>query len=239
MAGQAGLGNFKERGGIRFTRFENRTEDENLALMKWNDEALEGKGFIDWTPFEHPQLGKVEVGGWEEKFTWRNPPTKLLEEECRRSGTFIIMYASLTPKIDISRIENTKIADDLHKISATIKNCGFLPTNITAKAEKANISKPVTVELQMGEETKIIIGKQKIEIGHLEGRSKKLPGRFYTPLGPRKEPPGRFYGGMFLSGDGDDTAKSVEWLIKTQKPTKIDIVAISEKGGKIKREIEL
>jgi hypothetical protein len=30
-------------------------------------------------PFEHPQLGAVEIGGWYEMFTWANPPGPLLE----------------------------------------------------------------------------------------------------------------------------------------------------------------
>ena len=33
---------------------------DDLKLMKWNDEVLGGKGFVNWYEFDHPQLGKVE-----------------------------------------------------------------------------------------------------------------------------------------------------------------------------------
>ena len=35
--------------------------------MKWNDTDLGGKAFMDWKPYDHPQLGKVEIGGWNRK----------------------------------------------------------------------------------------------------------------------------------------------------------------------------
>ena len=51
---------------------------DDLKMMEWNDEKLGGKGFIDWQPFEHPQLGTVEIGGWKDKEVWQNPPVCLL-----------------------------------------------------------------------------------------------------------------------------------------------------------------
>jgi len=47
--------------------------------LKWNDEYLEGKGFINWKSVKHPDFGTVEVGGWNNKFTFQNPPTKFLK----------------------------------------------------------------------------------------------------------------------------------------------------------------
>ena len=41
---------------------EHSPEDE-LAVLKVADEL--GEGYVDWYPFEHPQLGQVELGGWD------------------------------------------------------------------------------------------------------------------------------------------------------------------------------
>jgi len=239
LAGKAGIGNFAERGGIRFTRYENRTEEENLTLLRWNDEALDGEGFADWRPFDHPQLGRVEIGDWKDKYTWRNPPPKFLEEECERTGTFILMYASLTPRIELTRVESQEVAPGVHRISATVKNQGFLPTNITEQAKKAKVAKKATMEIRLGEGAELVMGKGKQELDHLEGRSDKIPGRFYTPLGPKRDPPGRFYGGMFLTGGGDRSLQAAEWLVKTTGKSTVTIVASSEKGGVVRKELVL
>jgi len=238
MAGVAGVGNFKERGGIRFTRFENRTEEENLQLLKWNDEALDGEGFVDWKPAKHPQLGKVELGGWKEKFTWRNPPDKLLEEECERSGTFMLMYAALTPLVEL-KAEAEEVAPGLYRVRAVARNQGFLPTNVTVQALKAKVAKKATVEIDVGEDSELVMGSRKLELGHLDGRSHKVPGRFYTPLGPKIDPPGRFFGGMFITGGGDGSLQAAEWLVKAEKGASVTVVASSEKGGVDRKQVIL
>jgi murein tripeptide amidase MpaA len=238
MAGMAGVGNFEERGGIRFTRFENRTEEENLRLQEWNDEALGGEGFVDWKPVEHPQLGPVEVGGWKQKFTWRNPPTSFLKEECMRSGTFMLTYAALTPRVELVNAEAEEVVPGLYRIRAVAKNQGFLPTNVTEQALKAKLAKKVTMEIEAGE-AELIMGGKKMELNHLEGRSHKVPGRFYTPLGPKRGPPGRFFGGMFITGGGDGSLQAAEWLVKARKGTSVTVVVSSEKGGVDRKTVSL
>ena len=34
-------------------------------MLRWADVHHPGEVFIDWYPFEHPQLGPVELGGWD------------------------------------------------------------------------------------------------------------------------------------------------------------------------------
>jgi hypothetical protein len=239
MAGKAGVGNFTERGGIRFTRFENRTEKENLQLLQWNDEALGGEGFVKWKPTDHPQLGRVEIGGWKDKFTWKNPPPQFLEEECMRSGTFMLKYATLTPLVELTNAKAEKVATGLYRVSAAAKNQGFLPTNITEQALKAKVAKKVTIEIELGGVAELVMGRGKQELDHLEGRSHRVPGRFYTPLGPKRDPPGRFFGGMFVTGSGDRSLQAAEWLVKAEEGTKITVIAASEKGGIDKKTITL
>jgi hypothetical protein len=239
MAGMAGVGNFKERGGIRFTRFENRTEEENLQLLEWNDKALGGEGFIEWRPTDHPQLGRVEIGGWKEKFTWRNPPIKFLEEECSRSGTFMLTYAALTPRVELTIADAEEVAPGLYRVRAIAKNQGFLPTNVTAQALKAKVAKKVTIEIDLGDAVELVMGREKLELDHLKGRSHRVPGRFYTPLGPKRNPPGRFFGGMFITGSGDRSLQAAEWLVKAEQGAQITVIASSEKGGIDRKTITL
>jgi murein tripeptide amidase MpaA len=58
--------------------FRDPPEEAQLKTLAWNDGELDGEGFVDWTPFEHPQLGRVEMGGLKTKFTAQNPPPTFL-----------------------------------------------------------------------------------------------------------------------------------------------------------------
>ena len=48
--------------------------EDDLKLLKWSDEQCGGQAHVDWYPFVHPQLGPVEIGGWDRMNYWRNPP---------------------------------------------------------------------------------------------------------------------------------------------------------------------
>ena len=52
---------------------------DDIDRLIMNDEEYDGKLFIDWKPFNHPQLGEVEIGGWNPKFFSQNSPPDQLE----------------------------------------------------------------------------------------------------------------------------------------------------------------
>ncbi len=156
-----------------------------------------------------------------------------------RSGTFMLMYAGLTPRVELVKAEAEEVGPGLYKVRAVAANRGFLPTNVTAQALKAKIAKKVTMEIEVGDDAELIMGRKKLELGHLEGRSHKVPGRFYTPLGPKRDPPGRFFGGMFITGGGDRSLQAAEWLVKARKGASVTVVASSEKGGVDRKTLSL
>ena len=49
------------------------SDAEALAVLRWCDEHNPA-GYVEWYPFEHPQLGPIELGGWNDLLTWTNPP---------------------------------------------------------------------------------------------------------------------------------------------------------------------
>lgn len=77
---QAGIKDYKYIDWFR----EHPLEDD-LTMLKWSDEALGGKGYVNWYPFDHPQLGRIELGGWNLQYAFRNPPPEFLEKEDRKS----------------------------------------------------------------------------------------------------------------------------------------------------------
>ncbi len=76
------------------------TEAEELAILAWADEH-HPQMFVDWRPFTHPQLGEIEIGGWDDMQTWTNPPLALLADEVRPHAEFAIYQALAAPCIEI------------------------------------------------------------------------------------------------------------------------------------------
>lgn len=52
---------------VPFCDYDKDGQVTEVEQLKWNDEEMGGKIFLDWKPFEHPQLGKVEIGGFTRK----------------------------------------------------------------------------------------------------------------------------------------------------------------------------
>ena len=71
--------------------------DDDLKMLAWSDEQLNGEGFVDWYAYDHPQLGPVELGGWNTAYCWRNPPPHLLEKEVAPHADWAIWHILISP----------------------------------------------------------------------------------------------------------------------------------------------
>jgi murein tripeptide amidase MpaA len=81
---------------------------DDLKLLKWSDDVLEGKGYSDWHEFDHPELGKVEIGGWDFMYAWRNPPPQFLEKEVAPFADWLVWHNLITPRLELL---HTKVTD--------------------------------------------------------------------------------------------------------------------------------
>ena len=193
-----------------------QTEEDGLKLLKFNDEQLNGEGFVPWSEFEHPQLGKVEIGGWKTKEMRQNAPPQFLLDECERNAAFTVRQAAMTPRLILSDIEVEKMADELFVIRAIVSNDGYLPSNGSAMAVRNNVAKPVDVEIEGAD---VVIGKAKQQVGHLMGRAANR-------------------GMMMMFGMAKvENERMVEWLVRGSGP--VTITARSEKGGTVRQEVTL
>jgi hypothetical protein len=89
---------------------------------------LFGEGVVDWKPFNHPQFGKIEIGGIKKEWT-RTAPSFLLEEMCHRNMAFTLYHAYHTPQVSIDSISIKDLPGGLTEITATIKNSRVIPTH--------------------------------------------------------------------------------------------------------------
>jgi len=133
---------------------------DSYDALIWNDKALDGKAFKNWSEFNHPQLGKVEIGGFNPKFFSQNPPTEYLEEWAKKQAMFNLMLAEHLPQIEINEVIVTQKNVDTYKINISFTNTGFLPTALE-QAKLVKIVKQDRVRLEFNEE---LIKNERVEI---------------------------------------------------------------------------
>lgn len=184
-------------------------EEDSLKLMKWNDEILQGKGFIDWQPFLHPQLGEVEIGGWNIKRVWENAPPEYLPEICEKHCQFAIAHALMSPRLRIGCTFVSEIGSDVYHIVVQLENHGFLPTYTSKKALQRQAVQPIWVTLNLPEQAFLVMGSSHQELGHLEGRANK----------------------MFKDSGAFDFCKTVEWAVKAPPGSLVEVKASAERAG--------
>ena len=137
--------------------------DEYDALC-WNDEVLEGKEFKSWEKFEHPQLGKVEIGGFNPKFFRQNPPVRFLEECIKKQAMHNIFLAKHLPQIKINSVKVKPAKEkNVYDIEVSFTNTGFLPTALE-QAKLVKIVKQDRVRLEFDEELTKDKKNKKVEI---------------------------------------------------------------------------
>lgn len=179
--------------------------------------------YKEWESFEHPQFGTVEIGGFNYKYTFQNPPENFLQKEVEGDTRFNIRFLKALPKIQIDSIKSEKLGEDLYRIEAIVGNVGYLATNLSDEAKKLQVNKPVTVCIQGAEE--LLSGQEKEELGDLAGYSSTATGAF-------------FYGNITTSANAK-ARKKVSWLIRAKAGTTITLTVNSQKAGQVSGTITL
>ncbi|MFM7438984.1 MAG: M14 family metallopeptidase, partial [Snowella sp.] len=192
--------------------------EDALKLLKWNDEKLGGKGFINWQTFDHPQLGEVEIGGWNEKAVWQNAPLESLPDLCEKQCRFAIFHALISPRLTLARTEVTYQGGDIYHVVVQWENQGFLPTYTSQKALESKSVRPIEVILSLPSGVTLISGKLEQEIEHLEGRANKVFGSLAS---------------------GTDFRRHVEWVIKGASGSEIEVTAVAERAGTVRSRLRL
>lgn len=87
-----------------------------------------GDGFVDWQPYNHPQYGEIEIGGFKKNYG-RMHPGFLIEGDAHRNASFVIYHSYHTPKLEIAEIEVKQLGGGLNEITAVIRNHRIIPTH--------------------------------------------------------------------------------------------------------------
>lgn len=212
---QAGITEYKFIDWFREHPFE-----DDLKMLKWSDETLGGKGYIAWYPFEHPQLGKVELGGWDHRHAISNPPPEFMEKEVSLFPDWLVWHLAISPKLELLEANAKPLGDGTYQIRLVVHNTGWLPTYVTKKALERKVVREVICEIELPEGAKLETGKPREICGQLEGRA---------------------YKEAMILWDFDETTdrQKVEWVVKAEKGSKIKLTARHERAGTVRTELEL
>lgn len=203
--------------------FREHPVEDDLKLLKWSDEVLDRKGYVDWYEFDHPQLGKVELGGWNMQYAWRNPPPQFLEDEIAPFSDWLIWHLLISPRLEIFDVQTTPLGEDNYHIQMVVHNTGWLPSYVTKKAlEKKTTMRGVLCEIELPEGATLKTGKTRQDIGQLEGRA-------YTPSAIS------VWGG---DSSTSDRAK-IEWVVHAPKGGEATLTARHSRAGTVRTTISL
>jgi hypothetical protein len=136
--------------GGRFVDYDKDGRYEDWEVLRWNDEHRAGRGdFMPWTKFQHPQLGEVEIGGFNPKFYAQNPPPDLLETWAKNEAMFNLYLAQQLPQVKIVASSSKKLAgDDLYEVELSVTNEGLMPTSLEI-ARRVKMVRPDTCTITL------------------------------------------------------------------------------------------
>ncbi len=218
---QAGITDYKYIDWFRDHPFE-----DDLKLLKWSDEKLGGKGYVDWKPFDHPQLGAIEIGGWDSSYAFRNPPPDFLEAEVGPLGEWVVWQAMASPCLEIRDVLVDTAGDGAFRVRFVVANSGWLPTNVTKNAVNRKLCRGVVGEITRegesidysgtAEPVWLVSGRLREDVGQLTGWSHVTSSGFAWGF------------------DETSDVAVLQWVVK---PGVYDLIAKHERAGTVRRRV--
>ena len=199
------------------------TQEQELAVLRWADEHHAGEMFVEWHPFDHPQLGPIELGGWDWLHSWTNPPSGRLRAEVAPHAEFAVFQALAAPALEVLLAEAEPLGEGTWRVRAGIANTGWLPTTVTERARANGLVLPAVVELSgpsRPDGLEVLDPPARREVGQLAGRSE---------LELRS---GR-------TNDGTADRVLVTWTVRAPVGTEVVIVARHQRAGRVERVLLL
>lgn len=213
---QAGIKEYKYIDWNREHPFE-----DDLTMLRWSDQTLGHKGYVDWYEYDHPQLGKVELGGWNQLYAFRNPPPQFLEKEIAPFADWLVWHLLISPKLELMEANATPLGKGTFRVQLVVHNTGWLPTYVTKTALK-NKLRGIVCEIELPKGAKLETGKPREELGQLEGRA-------YKPTAPIG----------WAAADATDERLKVDWVVRAPRGGVVKLVARHERAGAVRTKVKL
>ncbi len=202
--------------------YRDHPPEDDLKLLKWSDEQCGGQAHVDWYPFRHPQLGMVELGGWDKMNFWRNPPPHLRERECARFPPWLMQLALSLPRLEVLRTEVRSLGTDTWRVRLAVGNAGYLPSYVSKRALERKTARGTVFEILLPQGASLVSGKERIEGAQLEGHAPKNSLQAFLP-------------NRDLTGD----RAVAEWIVRAPRGTQLALRATADRAGAVHTAVTL
>lgn len=196
--------------------------DEELQLLAWVDDNVPG-GYVDWYEYDHPQLGRVELGGWHSELVFRNPPVHLLEREVAPHSQLALRLALSTPQLRHRETLVDRLGDDTWRVRVVVENAGWMRTSVTQRAIDAAYVRPMIGRITLPDGAMLATGTARLDLGQLAGRA-------------LKQNAVRAFAG---SSDGTDDRAVAEWVVRAAAGTTCHVEIAHDRAGVVRADVEL
>jgi len=143
-------------------------DPKEQSMLEFSDKILDGKGFVEWTEYDHPDLGKVEIGGFA-PFLEINPPAEMIDSILDIHVPWIFNLIEKMPQLIIADYKIESKGAGIYSLEVWIENKGFLPF-CTAMGKRNKIPAPAILTVE-GNGIEFLSGKKRTPINELNGKS--------------------------------------------------------------------
>jgi len=138
------------------------------ALAEFDRTHNAGRLFGSWKKTPHPQLGEVEIGGFDPRVGIWNPPYERLPETCASQSAAFLRVAALVPRISLTVVSQVK-TEGHTRIELRVANQGYLGSYGVPSAKTVPHAEPLRLTARGDGLTLLAPTESVVQIGHLEG----------------------------------------------------------------------
>ncbi len=142
---------------------DKREPSDDAKRLVWLDaNASESARFVAWHEFAHPELGKVELGGWA-PFARSEPPESERAALAEKQLAFLATLGADLPRVRVAEFTAKALGADVFELEAVLENEARLPL-VSASGRRAGEIRPLRVELALGAGATLIGGDTPLQL---------------------------------------------------------------------------
>ncbi len=152
------------------------TRRDMRALAAFDRTHNASRLFRPWRTVQHPQLGTVEVGGFDPRVGIWNPPYEQLADTCATQTAAFLRVAALMPRLALECVRQETVGEHT-QVELRIVNRGYLASHGLPSARELPLSEPMRLSTRADGGARVIAPSETVlQIGHLDGWGTGLHG---------------------------------------------------------------